>query len=274
MVALVGLLALLIGATVGLLGGGGATLTLPLLLYGLGMPAHDAAAGSLAVVCATTVVGALVHARTGNVELRTALAFGSASTLAAYLGGRAAGAVPASALVGLFTVAMLASAWRMLTAAPGATGARPRPRWMLVAVASLVGGFAGLVGAGGGFLVVPALMLVGGLAMHRAVATSLVVIAVQSAAGLAGQLSHASIDPGAIAVLAGLSALGAAIGAAAAPRLPACALRRGFAVLLVAVATLFLVRELPAGWLADSAGTAVAAAGFGLWWRTRPRLAA
>jgi uncharacterized membrane protein YfcA len=271
MVALVGLLALLIGATVGLLGGGGATLTLPLLLYGLGMPAHDAAAGSLAVVCATTVVGALVHARTGNVEVRTALAFGSASTLAAYLGGRAAGAVPASALVALFTVAMLASAWRMLTAAPGATVTRPR--WMLVAVASLVGGFAGLVGAGGGFLVVPALMLVGGLPMHRAVATSLVVIAVQSAAGLAGQLSHASIDPGAITVLAGLSALGAAIGAAAAPRLPACALRRGFAVLLVAVATLFLVRELPAGWLADSAGSAVAAAGLGLWWRTRPRLA-
>jgi uncharacterized membrane protein YfcA len=274
MVAVIGLLALVIGATVGLLGGGGATLTLPLLLYGLGMSAHDAAAGSLAVVCATTVVGALVHARAGNVELRAALAFGSASTLAAYVGGRVAGAVPAGALVALFTVAMLASAWRMLTAVPGPRPAASRPRWMLVAIATLVGGFAGLVGAGGGFLVVPALMLVGGLPMHRAIATSLVVIAVQSAAGLAGQLSHASIDPGAIATLAALSALGAAVGAALAPRVDACALRRGFAVLLVAVATMFVVRELPAGWLADGAASAVAAAGLAVWWRTRPRLAA
>jgi uncharacterized membrane protein YfcA len=247
-------------------------LTLPLLLYGFGMSAHDAVAGSLAVVCATTVVGALVHARTGNVEGRTALLFGSASTAAAYLGGRLAGAVPPGALVALFTVAMLLSAWRMLTVTPAARTAARSP-WMLVAVASAVGGFAGMVGAGGGFLVVPALMLVGGLPMHRAIATSLVVIAVQSASGLAGHLSHASIDTSVIAVLAGLSALGAGVGAAVAPRLDACSLRRAFAVLLVAVATLFLHRELPAGWIASTAACAVAAAGLGLWWRTRPALA-
>src|SRR5262249_49195790 len=105
MLVLGSLVALLVGATVGLLGGGGATLMLPLLVYGVGLPPPPATAGSLAVVCATSLVGALVHARHGRVDLRVAVAFGSASTGAASLGGLAAGRIPAEILIGLFAFA-------------------------------------------------------------------------------------------------------------------------------------------------------------------------
>lgn len=262
--------ALLVGVTVGLLGGGGATLMLPLLVYGFGLEPHAAIAGSLAVVCATSGVGALVHARRGLVDVRIALAFGAASTAAAYLGGLAAGRLPAGLLIGFFAVAMLASAWRMLASTTCAAPDGPPARGLLVAVAAAVGGFAGLVGAGGGFLVVPALVLVGRVPMHRAVATSLAVIAAQSAAGLAGQLSHTTLDPALLAGLAALSATGAVAGAALAPRCRASALRRGFAVLLLAVAALFLHRQLPAGWTNWAAVAVVAIGGGALWWRTRP----
>ena len=274
MLVLGGLLALLVGATVGLLGGGGAALTLPLLLYVFGVEPHAAIAGSLAVVCATSVVGALVHARRGHVDVRMSLTFGAASTASAYLGGRLAGAVPAGALVALFTLAMIASAWRMLTTTPCATPATTAHPAVLAAVAAGVGAFSGLVGAGGGFLVVPALALIGRVPMHRAVATSLAVIAAQSAAGLAGHLSHVALDLHLLSILAGVSAVGAAIGAALAPRCRAVTLRRGFAVLLLLVAVLFLHRQLPPGVANWSAMIAVAATGAALWWRTRPTLAA
>jgi uncharacterized protein len=273
MLVLGSLVALLVGATVGLLGGGGATLMLPLLVYGFGLAPHAAIAGSLAVVCATSLVGALVHARHGRVDVRVAVAFGGASTAAAYLGGLAAGRVPAEILIALFAVAMLASAWRMLVSAPCAAPVADPPRWLLVAVAAAVGGFAGLVGAGGGFLVVPALVLVGRVPMHRAAATSLAVIAAQSAAGLAGHLGHAELDPALLGGLAALSATGAIAGAALASRFAAASLRRGFAVLLLAVAALFLQRQLPPGWASWSAVVAVLTIGATLWWRTRPRLA-
>jgi uncharacterized protein len=274
MLVLGGLLALLVGATVGLLGGGGAALTLPLLLYVFGVEPHAAIAGSLAVVCTTSVVGALVHARRGHVDVRMALTFGAVSTAAAYLGGRLAGSVPAGALIALFTLAMIASAWRMLATTPCTTPAATAHPAVLAAVAAGVGAFSGLVGAGGGFLVVPALALIGRVPMHRAVATSLAVIAAQSAAGLAGHLSHAALDLHLLSILAGVSALGAAIGAALAPRCRAVTLRRGFAALLLLVAVLFLHRQLPPGVANWAAMLAVAATGAALWWRTRPGLAA
>jgi len=142
----------------------------------------------------------------------------------------------------------------------------PRPL-VLVAIALPIGAFSGLVGAGGGFLVVPALVLAGGLPMHRAVGTSLVVIALQSMAGLAGHLSHVTLDLHITLALAALSALGAAIGASLAPRLPAAALRRGFALLLILVATLFVHAQLPPGHVHWVGVGAVLIGGGLLWWR-------
>jgi uncharacterized membrane protein YfcA len=266
MLLLTGLLSLLIGGTFGLLGGGGAALTLPFLLYGLHLAPRDAIAGSLAIVCATSAVGALVHARAGRLDGRTGVVFGGFSLAAAYVGGRLSGIVPAGVLIALFAVMMLGSAWRMM-AAPAPARSLRSPTAMAIA-AVVVGGLSGLVGAGGGFLIVPALTLLGGVPMHRAVATSLAIIAVQSAAGLAGQLSHAHLDASLLAMMAGLSAVGAAIGAWLAPRLTACSLRRGFAVMMVAVSALFFARQLP-GWGHWAVPVAVATGGALLWWRTR-----
>ena len=264
-------LAFLIGGIVGLLGGGGTALMVPLLLYGFGMAPHEAIAGSLVVVAATSAVGALVHARSGAVDLRAAAIFGGASLGAAYLGGRAAELVAAEVLVALFAAAMLASAGRMLAGACTEAPPPPRPPLVLALAGVAVGGFCGLVGTGGGFLAVPTLILVGGVPVHRAVGTSLVVISAQAIAGAAGHLTHTHVDGRLLLGLAALSAAGAALGALGAPRLAAHQLRRGFALLLVGVSALFLHRQLPVGAASWSAVTAVVVLGAVAWWRSRPR---
>jgi uncharacterized membrane protein YfcA len=264
---LAGLISLLIGGAFGLLGGGGATLTLPLLLYGMHLAPRDAIAGSLAIVCATSAVGALVHARAGRVDGRVAVLFGGCSLLAAYAGGRVAALVPTGVLIAAFALMMLGSAWRMMA---GTTTAPARPSATALAIAAvLVGVVSGMVGAGGGFLIVPALTLYGGVSMHRAVATSLAIIAVQSAAGLAGHLAHAQLDASLLLMMTGPAAVGAAVGAWLVPRLSPCALRRGFGVLMVAVSALFFERQVP-GWGHWAVPAVIAVGGLALWWRTRP----
>lgn len=238
-------LSLLIGASLGLLGGGGSILAIPILTYVAGLPPESAIASSLLVVGVTSAVGAISHARAGRVRWRTGALFGAAGMAGAYLGGSFAGYIPGRALMVLFGLMMAVTALAMVR---GSRELAPRaqdiPLGKVLVQGALVGAVTGLIGAGGGFVVVPALVLLGGLQMRAAVGTSLVVIAMQSAAGLAGHLGHVRIDWIVTLGVTAAAVAGSFAGARLAGRVPQAVLRRGFGVFLVAMAALVLYREL------------------------------
>lgn len=246
-------LALSIGVSLGLLGGGGSILTVPILRYVLGMEGHSAIATSLLVVGATSFAGLMAHARKGRVQWRTGFVFGGAGMLGAYLAGTVAHHVPAPLLLAAFGVMMFATAIAMLrperkprdTASKGRARRARLPAAKIMLEGLVVGAVTGLVGAGGGFLVVPALVLLGRLPMATAIGTSLLVITLKSFAGFAGYMGHTSIDwPLALGVSA-CAVLGSVGGAWLATRLSAQSLRQAFGWFVVAMAFFILARELP-----------------------------
>ncbi len=240
-------LAVVVGLSLGLLGGGGSILAVPLLVYVGGLGAKEAIATSLLVVGVTSVVGLVPHARAGRVRWRTGLLFGLAGMVGAYGGGRLGVLLPEVVLLVAFAVIMLATAVAMLRgqrAAQPRSGELPVLRVLLDGV--VVGVITGLVGAGGGFLVVPALVLLGGVPMAAAVGTSLLVIGMKSAAGLAGYLSEVSLDwPLALSVTAAAVA-GSLLGAQLAGRVPPDVLRRGFGWFVFVMGVVVLSQQLPA----------------------------
>ncbi|TYB34208.1 sulfite exporter TauE/SafE family protein [Micromonospora sp. AP08] len=241
-------LAVLIGVSLGLLGGGGSILAVPLLVYVADLPPKEAIATSLLVVGATSAVGVIPHARAHRVRWRTGLIFGVAGMTGAYAGGRLAEFIPAGFLLTGFAVMMLATAVAMIRGRRGAEHRPvphelPMPRVVLDGV--VVGLVTGLVGAGGGFLVVPALALLGGLPMPVAVGTSLVVIAMKSFAGLAGYLSSVSIDWGLAAAVVVAAVAGSVAGGRLAGRIPADILRKVFGWFVVVMGVFVLGQQLP-----------------------------
>ncbi|MFU8874635.1 sulfite exporter TauE/SafE family protein [Micromonospora sp. SL4-19] len=241
-------LAVLIGVSLGLLGGGGSILAVPLLVYVAGLPTKEAIATSLLVVGATSAVGVLPHVRAGRVRWRTGLIFGLAGMTGAYAGGRLAAFIPAAFLLTGFAVMMLATAIAMIRGRRAAAG-RPVPHELPVLRVILdgivVGLVTGLVGAGGGFLVVPALALLGGLPMPVAVGTSLVVIAMKSFAGLAGYLSSVHIDWELALAVTAAAVVGSFIGGRLAGRIPADLLRKAFGWFVVVMGVFVLAQQLP-----------------------------
>lgn len=210
---------------------------------------------SLGVVGVTSAIGAFRHRRDGTVRLPAALAFAPGALAGTLLGTRLAALVSGRVQLVLFAVVMAAAALAMLrppralaTAEPQESGPPTLGHALRALPAGLgVGVLTGLVGVGGGFLIVPALVLLLGLPIHQAVGTSLVVIALNSAAGVAGYLGRVTFD---WAVMAGFTALaiaGVLGGAALAPRVPAARLRRGFAVFLMAMAAFILLQNLVPG---------------------------
>jgi uncharacterized membrane protein YfcA len=238
--------AALIGVTLGLLGGGGSVLTLPLLVYGLGLDTGTAIAVSLFVVGLTSAVASLSHARAGAVHWRLGLTFALPSMVGAYVGGRLAEYVPGPALLIGFALMMVAGVVTMLRArAPDAVPSERRiPTALVLVEGAIVGTVTGLVGAGGGFLVVPALLALGSMPVSHAIGTSLFVIALKSTTGLAGQLAHVDVPWGLASVFAALAIAGSLAGARLAHRLPAATLRRAFAALIGVVAVGMLGAEL------------------------------
>ncbi len=264
MIALTIALAVFVGVSLGLLGGGGSILTVPLLAYVAGLDAKQAIATSLLVVGVTSAVGAISHARAGRVQWRTGLVFGVAGMAGAYAGGLLARFIPGTVLLIGFAVIMIATAVAMLRGRRdvGAVDApRSLPSFKIVLEGLVVGLVTGLVGAGGGFLVVPALALLGGLPMPVAVGTSLVVIAMKSFAGLAGYLSSVHIDwPLAVAVTAA-ALVGGLIGARLTAMVNPDALRKAFGWFVLAMSSVILSQEVhPAVGIAAAALTALAAA--------------
>ncbi|MBX3125779.1 MAG: sulfite exporter TauE/SafE family protein [Polyangiaceae bacterium] len=259
-------LALLVGVSLGLLGGGGSILTVPIFRYVLGMEAHRAVALSLLVVGTTSLAALVPHARKGRIRWRTALIFGAAGMVGAFVTGRIAHLIPAGVLLVAFGLMMLATAVAMLRGRSGVGPVAPRelPIAKVLGEGLVVGAVTGLVGAGGGFLVVPALVILGGLPMEVAVGTSLVVIALKSFAGFVGFLGHTPIDWTLAAWVSGAAVLGSIGGGALADRVSPARLRGLFGWFVVAMALFILGQELPPAFgLRPSVGLALGLAVLG-----------
>lgn len=265
MITLAIVLAVFVGVSLGLLGGGGSILTVPLLAYVAGMDAKQAIATSLLVVGTTSAVGAISHARAGRVQWRTAFLFGATTMAGAYAGGHLAKFIPGTVLLIGFAAMMVVTAIAMLrgrkNTAASADQSHQLPLVKIAVVGVSVGMVTGLIGAGGGFLLVPALVLLGGLPMPIAVGTSLVIIAMNSFAGLLGYLSSVRIDWPLGAALTAAAVVGALIGARFAGRVDPDALRKAFGWLVLGMASVILGEEIhPAVGITVAALTVIAAA--------------
>src|SRR5699024_9163280 len=225
-------LAVLVGLSLGLLGGGGSILVVPLLTYIGGLDPKEAIATSLFVVGATSLVSLLGHARKGNVQWRTGLIFGAAGMVGAFLGGLAGGYIPGTILMVAFAIMMIATAGAMIRGRKARDGLA-------------VGAATGLVGAGGGFLVVPALVLLAGLPMTAAVGTSLLVIAMKSFGGLGGYLTSVSLDWPLVAAVTAAAIAGSFVGVRLISVVPEKALRKGFGYFVLLMGAFVLSQELP-----------------------------
>lgn len=240
-------LAALIGLLLGMLGGGGSVLMIPVLLYVLMLEPKSALATSQLILSMTSVVAMIAHAVQGRVVYATGLLFGVTGMLGAYLGGRTAHYVPPRLLLAGFVALLIVSATQMLRkSAAQPAPARPQAQRLVrgLGLGLCTGFVAGLLGAGGGFLVVPALVLFGGLPMPQAIGTSLLVIALQSFAGSLGYLGHATVEwklAGELGVTMAAASIG---GSLVGQYVPAPLLRRMFGGLLIAVALFMLARIL------------------------------
>ncbi|MGW2742425.1 sulfite exporter TauE/SafE family protein [Streptomyces sp. NPDC001450] len=242
------ILALVAGAVIGLalggLGGGGSVLAVPALIYLLHFTPAEATTASLVIVSLTSVTALIAHARDGNVVWRTGLLFAAAGIVPAMITGAASGHLPESMLTGAFAVIAALAALRMLRPARTEPSGKVHPGKAGAAGAGL-GAVTGLLGVGGGFLAVPALVSVLGLTMRRAVGTSLLVITINSLAALAARAGTGTqLDWAVIAPFTAAAILGAWDGKRLSRRIKGTTLQRIFAYVLLAVAAFMLVDVL------------------------------
>jgi uncharacterized membrane protein YfcA len=262
----------LVGLSLGLTGGGGAIFAVPLLVYGLGVAPREAVAVSLAAVGATSLVGFLHRWKLGEVELRTGWLFAIAGMLGAPVGTWIASWLPEAVLLLLFAGLMVIVAVRLWQQASrvridgppcpipesqdGPTCQRDavgtlilnsRCAALLLLVGVLTGVLSGAFGVGGGFVIVPALVLFSGMSMHRAVGTSLMVIALVSVSGIASQLGAGRpLDLAVILLFVAGGIAGLFAGQTIGRKLSGPALQRVFSVAILAVAAFVIVRNLQA----------------------------
>ena len=239
-------LAAVTGIALGLLGGGGSILTVPVFVYVLGFDAKTAIAMSLAVVGVTSAAGTFGHWRHGQVNSKVALTFGSVAMLGTYAGARLAMFVSGTFQLALFALVMAAAAFFMLRdRGPADANRKPATTTssgLLIAEGVTVGIVTGLVGIGGGFLVVPALVLLSRLPMKEAVGTSLAVIAMKSFAGLAGYVGEVDVPWDFVAGFTATALVGIVAGSMMAQWVPAATLQRAFAIVLI-VTSVFMLYE-------------------------------
>jgi uncharacterized protein len=268
------LMGAVIGISLGLTGGGGAIFAVPMLVYGLGLAAREAVGISLAAVGTTSLVGFLYRWRLGQVEVRTGLLFAAAGMIGAPIGSRIAGMIPESALLLLFAclMALVAARFWQQSSLPILPVKPPDPSCpsvddldgptcrrdadgnlllnspcaiLLLWVGIATGILSGMFGVGGGFVIVPALVLFSGMSLQRAIGTSLGVITLVSVSGVASHLFQGrEIDPliTGLFILGGLGGLYA--GQQIGRRLSGPTLQRVFAVAIMAVACFVIFRSV------------------------------
>ena len=244
--------AIAIGVSLGLLGSGGSILTVPVLVYLLGQDEKVAIAGSLAIVGTIALAGSLQYLRGKLVDWRNVWLFGLPGMAGTYAGAWLAGYVSGLLQLAIFAGVMLLASYFMLrpirVTSVDAMPARHPSK--IVADGLAVGVLTGFVGVGGGFLIVPALVLLGGLPMHRAVATSLVIIALKSYSGFWKYLDvleeqGLALDWPTLGIVTALGIAGSFVGNHFATRLPQQQLRRLFGWFLIVMGVYILARSLP-----------------------------
>lgn len=212
------------------------------------MEAHQALGVSMLVVGTTSLAALVPHARRGRVQWRMGLFFGLAGMAGAFLAGRLTRYIPGIVLLVAFAAMMFATAFAMLRRSKGARALAEQSVISLpkiIAEGFALGAVTGLLGAGGGFVIVPALVLLAHLPIDIAVGTSLVVIAMNSAAGFIGVVGRVRIDGQVAVVISAAAVLGSAAGAALAGRIPPVVLKTSFGWLVLAMAFFILAQELP-----------------------------
>ncbi|MDP2834085.1 MAG: sulfite exporter TauE/SafE family protein [Pseudomonadota bacterium] len=252
------------GMVLGLFGSGGSIIALPALMYLLHVEPKSAIAMSLGVVAVTATVSGLHNWRKGLVDVRVALVFGLFGVAGTFAGARLGLVTPVVIQLGLFALVMYAAAWRMLkpakVAAPAAGGVVSvgggtaalggcqdffSPCMGHIALHGIgVGVLTGLVGVGGGFLIVPALVLLSGIPMKTAVGTSLVIVAAKSYAGFLGYMGGVPIDYALMGAFTAVTVVGSFIGSHFANRISQAMLKKAFAWFLVVVATYILFKSV------------------------------
>ncbi|HKS05169.1 MAG TPA: sulfite exporter TauE/SafE family protein [Gemmatimonadaceae bacterium] len=238
-------LALLVGATLGLFGGGGAVLTLPVFVYVLGVPVKSAVPMSLFVIGTASIVGAAERWRRTRFDPRRAAWLGAAAMVGAFFGAQIGIALPVRAQMSIFAVVVIVAASRMLYRATKENHTPHSLPWGLdYVVFALIGVLTSVIGVGGGFLFVPALVTVLGIPMAEATGISMMVIAMNSAAALLGYQGHVDIQWGLVLSFTAVVIVATLIAGRIATRIRVPTLMRGFAVMLIGVGALVLFENL------------------------------
>ncbi len=251
--------ALIVGLLLGLMGAGGSILTVPVLVYMLGHDGKVAVAESLAIVGSIALVTLIPYARSREVDWRSVWYFGLPGIAGSYAGAWLSHLVPAAVQLTLFAIVMLVAAGLMLRRSNrrqtngrtnDARGAASQPRLALAGEGLLVGALTGLVGVGGGFLIVPALVIYGKMPMRAAIGTSLAIIAINSFSGFLKYLDvlqalGVSVHWETVAIFVSVGIAGSLVGHSLATRLDQGLLRKGFAIFLVGMGLFVLGREAP-----------------------------
>lgn len=241
---------LAVGVVLGLLGAGGSLLTVPALIFLLGLSTSQATGTSLVAVAMMAVAGVVVHARAGRCSCREGLSFGVAAAVIAVGAGALANVLPDRVLTGAFVVLLVGTAiWMIRRDDPDPDDQAGGQAGVAVMGASGagVGALTGLLGVGGGFLIVPAFVGLRGMAMPLAVGTSQLVVLISALAGLLGRSTGDSVQ-WSLGLLFGLGGVvGATVGSRLAGRVPADRLRVGFAGVAIAVAVVMAWQVVAGG---------------------------
>ena len=252
---------LLIGLSLGLIGGGGSILTVPILVYLFHIEPVLATAYSLFIVGVTSIIGTIPKYKAGQVKINTALLFGIPSILGVFLtrtfilpqipyilfSGNSFSITKNIFLMVLFASLMIAASYSMIKssktiqASPSSATQLNYP--LIITLGAMEGFLTGLVGAGGGFLIIPALVLFTQLPMKEAIGTSLLIIAAKSLIGFLGDLSHSEMDWSLLGLLSGIAILGILIGNRLSRKIDGQKLKKGFAWFVLTVGVYILIRE-------------------------------
>jgi hypothetical protein len=272
-------LAIIIGLLLGLLGGGGSILTVPMLVYLLHVEPKLAIVTSFVVVGISSLMALIPHARRGSVCWKSGLFFGLAGMVGAFGGGRVAVQFSSDLLMSLFGLISLFTGLLMLRGKRGEAKAgvaiQPSsvcpiqlPFFRLLFDGFFVGGLTGMVGVGGGFMIVPALTLLVGLPMQGAVGTSLLIIAMNALAGLSGYSQHVALDWQLTGLVTAGAIFGSAVGGGLSAYVKPAALRKAFGIMVIGIAGYVLTQALTEQllnsaqlWLADAKGPGMAVVG-------------
>jgi len=238
----------IIGLSLGILGSGGAILTVPMLVYGLGYSEKVAIASALVIVGTISATTALIGIKQNKVNWTLVIYFGGPSMLSAYLGAWGSGFFSGSTQIIVLAIVMLAAAWRMFRSIK-VQPPNEMNRLLTILQGIAVGLLTGFVGVGGGFLIVPALVLLGGITMSQAIFTSLVVISINSGSGFIKyhsilQENNQLLDWPTIILISIIGIIGSFVGQYYSMKLPQQKIKNAFAVFLSIMALCMLCQKL------------------------------